>query len=81
MQIALLAFVVEVVPHFLFHATHPSDRLPIVDKVLSTGGLGLMATVALIVLIAITWTRGPSKHGARVGVEASGSKERLRSSS
>ncbi len=71
MQIALLAFVVEVVPHFLFHATHPSARLPMVDRLFSTGGLGLMAAVAVIVLIEITWRRTPRTGGVWVTEEVS----------
>jgi hypothetical protein len=71
LQIALAAFLVEVIPHFLFHATHTSDRLGTVDNVLSIGGLAFMGAVAAVVLIETTWRRTRHATDVRVAEEVS----------
>lgn len=55
-QVALVAFLVHTVPHFLYHLTHPVDELGAVDQVLSTGGLGVQWVLAIAVLVAVSRT-------------------------
>lgn len=62
-QVALLAFLFHVVPHFVYHAAHPAERLSATDNFLSTGSLGFMGVLATICLIAVS-RRPPAPAGA-----------------
>ncbi len=61
-RVALIAFLVNDIPHFLYHVMHPADALGSTDKMLSTGGLGLLAVLALIALIASYRTDGSARR-------------------
>lgn len=53
MQVAIVAYLFHVVPHFVYHATHPVD-LSAADKLLGIGSLGAQTALAVITLIAVS---------------------------
>jgi hypothetical protein len=50
---ALLTFLAQTVPHFLFHLTHPDPSLGSGDVLISAGGLGAGSLVALLLLALV----------------------------
>ncbi|MGH7856188.1 MAG: hypothetical protein ACREQY_02585 [Candidatus Binatia bacterium] len=66
-QVAFAAFLVEGIPHLLYHAIHPAELLSATDNVLSIGGLALMAAAAAVCLVAVS--RSAHTGASRVGEE------------
>jgi hypothetical protein len=60
LQAAALALVVDTLPHFAYHASHPSPALSSTDNALSIGGLGAVALVGVVYLLAITLAPAPA---------------------
>lgn len=52
-QVAMAAYLFHVVPHFVYHLTHPVSELSTSDLVLGIGGLGLQMALAVVALIAV----------------------------
>jgi hypothetical protein len=50
---ALLVFLAQTVPHFLFHITHQDASLGTADLIVSVGGLGAGSLVALLLLAVV----------------------------
>jgi len=50
-QVALVAYLFNVVPHFVYHLIHRAGGLSTTDRLLSVGNLGVEAALAVITLI------------------------------
>jgi hypothetical protein len=53
-QLALIAYLVESLPHFAFHLLHPADALGTGDRIVSTGGLGFGCALAVLLLVMVS---------------------------
>jgi hypothetical protein len=53
-QLALIAFLVQGLPHVIFHVLNPSDALGTGDQIASTGGLAFGCLVAAVLLVAVS---------------------------
>jgi hypothetical protein len=68
-QTALVTFLVQDVPHFVFHLVH-HEGLSASDKVTGVGGLGFDAVVAALLLVVVSRTRAGVAGRPRTGVAA-----------